>query len=153
MKTQVIMKSWKSLPMEMINVILFLFPVAVILYYYEVSLLVFLLMMVYSVFVIGVGVYVIYSLRFPPEMILSDAGVQFKHEGFYEWKVFETYRIEETISHVKTEEGNMIYTRHTLMIDLADGSSLHISADQLDQKPAQLILLFEQRKSRAVSAS
>ncbi|AOM79589.1 hypothetical protein [Pedobacter steynii] len=147
-KTLVIKKSWRFLPLEMANVIIFLLPAAYILYDYNVGIIAFILLIIYMLFVTWIGVYVIYYLRFPQEMILTGIGVRFRQDGFYEWKDIASSRIEKTVYQSKTEEGTMIsHTRHTLVVELKNASSVRVSADQLDKTPDQIVRLFEERKS------
>lgn len=149
MKPLVIKKSWKSLPLEVVNVILFVFPAIVVLYFYETNVMVFILLLVYMLVVLAIGIYVIIYLRRPQDIIITDAGVQFDDKAFYEWQDLESYKILEETFRYRTAEGDSINTTHTLVVILKDGTLLRVATGHLNKRPNQIIAAFDERKRNA----
>lgn len=146
MRPLVIKKSWKSLPLEVANVLLFLGPAIVVLYFYETNVFVFILLLIYMLFVIVIGFYVIVYLRRPDVMIITDEGLTLFDKAFYEWRDLEAYKILEETVRNKTAEGDVVYTTYTLVITLKNGTLLRVSTEQLNKRPKQIIAVFDERK-------
>ena len=146
MRPLVIKISWKSLPLEVANVLLFLGPAIVVLYFYETNVFVFILLLIYMLFVIVIGFYVIVYLRRPDVMIITDEGLTLFDKAFYEWRDLEAYKILEETVRNKTAEGDVVYTTYTLVITLKNGTLLRVSTEQLNKRPKQIIAVFDERK-------
>jgi hypothetical protein len=56
MRPLVIKKSWKSLPLEIANVAIFIAPAIVVQYFYETNVIVFILLLFYFFLVLAIGV-------------------------------------------------------------------------------------------------
>lgn len=149
MRPLVIKKSWKSLPLEIANVIIFIVPAIAVQYFYETNVVVFILLLMYMLFVLLIGVYVIVYLRRPQDIIITDAGVQFDDKAFYGWQDLESYEIQEETVRNRTAEGDTINTTHTLVVTLKDGALLRVATDHLNKKPSQIIAAFDERKRTA----
>ncbi|RQO65872.1 hypothetical protein DBR43_26855 [Pedobacter sp. KBW06] len=149
MRPLVIKKSWKSLPVEVANVIVFIVPAMMVLYFYETNLLVFILLLIYMLVVLAIGVYVIVYLRRPQDLILSDEGVQFEDKAFYKWQELQSYEILKETFKNRTAEGDTFNTTHTLVVVLRDGTVLRLATDHLDREPQQIIAAFDERKRKA----
>ncbi|NQX40656.1 hypothetical protein SAMN05421820_10460 [Pedobacter steynii] len=146
MRPLVIKKSWKSLPLEVANVLLFLGPAIVVLYFYETNVIVFILLLIYMLFVMVIGVYVMVYLRRPNVLILTDEGLKLDDKAFYEWQDLESYKILEETVRNKTAEGDVVNTTYTLVITLKNGNLLRVSTAQLNKRPKQIIAAFDERK-------
>lgn len=149
MRPLVIKKSWKSLPLEIVNVIVFILPAIVVIYYYETNVIVFILLLIYMLVVLGIGVYVIIYLRRPQDIIITDAGVRFDDKVFYGWQDLESYKILKETFRNRTAEGDTINTTHTLVVMLKDGTLLRVATDHLNKRPHQIIAAFDERKRNA----
>lgn len=146
MEALVIKKSWKSLSLELANVVLFLIPAIAVLYFYETSIPVLILLLIYMLFVIVCGIYVIFYLRRPNHIIISDEGLKLEGNPFYKWQELESYKILEESFRNKTAEGEVVNTTYTLVITLKNGTLLRVSTDQLNKRPKQIIAAFDERK-------
>jgi len=146
MRPLVIKKSWKSLPLEIVNVIIFILPAIVVLYFYETNVAVFILLLIYMLVVLAIGIYVIIYLRRPQDIIITDAGVQFDDKAFYGWQDFESYKILEETFTSRTADGDTINTTHTLVVLLKDGTVIQIATDHLNKRPNQIIAALDERK-------
>lgn len=149
MRPLVIKKSWKSLPLEIANVIVFIVPAIVVMYFYETNVVVFILLLIYMLFVLGIGGYVIVYLRRPQDIIITDEGVQFDDKAFYAWQDLESYEILKETFRNRTAEGDTINTTHTLIVVLKDGTLLRVAIDHLNKRPNQIIAAFDERKRKA----
>jgi hypothetical protein len=149
MRPLVIKKSWKSLPLEIVNVIVFIIPAIVVPYFYETNVIVFILLLIYVLFVLAIGIYVIVYLRRPQDIIITDDGVQFDDKAFYGWQDFESYEILKETFRNRTAEGDTINITHTLVVILKDGTSLRVATDHLNKRPNQIIAAFDERKRKA----
>lgn len=146
MKPLIIKKSWKSLPLEVANVMLFLGPAIAVLYFYETNVIVFILLLIYMLFVMVTGVYVIVYLRRPNVIIITDEGLTLEDKAFYEWQELESYKILKETFRNKTVEGEVVNITYTLVITLKNGTLLRVSTAQLDKRPKQIIAAFDERK-------
>jgi flagellar basal body-associated protein FliL len=148
MKALRIKKSRKSLPLEIINTLVFLFPAIYFPYAYDLHIIVLILLLVYMLLVIGIAVYVIAFIRSNTCITISDNGIQLENKYFFEWAAIESYAIkEEKIEYNSAETGRGYAISQILCLTLKNEELVRFPVDQLDKKPAQIIELFDQRKA------
>ena len=147
MNTLCIKKSWKGLPLELINVLVFLSPIC-FLFFYDLSNLLTLLLLLYILLVLSIAVYVILFLRLKTYLSISDKGIEFEDKAFFGWGLIESYHLaEEKETYYSAETGRGHTISQKLCISLKNADLVRYPLDQLAKNPSQIIVLLDQRRA------
>jgi len=147
MSTLHIRKSWKGLPLELINVLVFLLPIG-LMFSYDLSYIVLVLLMVYTLLVLASAYYVVVYLRLKSYIAVSAAGIEFEDKDFFAWDAIESYGIsEEKDEYHSAEIGTKSYAIvQRLCIQLKNATLLYYPVTNLDKKPTQIIALLDEKR-------
>lgn len=150
MNTLHIRKSWKGFPLELINVLIFLSPIS-LMFLNELSYVVLLLLIIYTLFVLRVAFYVIVYLRLKSYIAVSTTGIEFEDEIFFGWDAIESYGItEEKNEYHSVETGTKGYSViQQLYIQLKNANLVKYPLTSLDKEPHQIMALLDETRLRA----
>lgn len=147
MNTLYIKKSWRGLPLELMNTLVFLSPICFLLLY-NLSKIVIVLLLIYTLLVLAITAYVILFLRLKTYLSISDNGIEFEDKAFFEWDLIESYHLAvEKETYYSAETGRDHTISQKLYLNLKNANLVRYPLDQLAKKTNQIIALLDQRRA------
>ncbi|SMC96686.1 hypothetical protein [Pedobacter africanus] len=145
MKPVVIKKTWKTVPIELMNTGLAVFGGLYLMFAYWGNMVVFILSLIYLLIVTVIAFYVIISLRLYSHITIKTEGLIVDNKEFYPWENIESYFVEESsYTYFSADTGHGTASEKTLVVRLKDEHSLRLPLAQLNKKPGQIIELLDE---------